>query len=151
MLETVKSCGICYARTSANTERFNVPEDWLRMPGTCHHNNPRLMELAKTFVEAKESQNAWANTPMLFYLWGHSYEFNDNDNWNVIEEFAAYMGGRDDVWYATNGEIYDYVQAFNRLQFSANGSIISNPSATDVYLRYRDQDVLVAAGKTVKL
>ncbi len=148
VLETVKSCGICYARTTANTERFNVPEDWLRMPATCHHNNPRLMELAKTFVEAKDSQHTWSNTPMLFYLWGHSYEFNDNDNWNVIEEFAEYMGGREEIWYATNGEIYDYVQAFNNLQFAANGAFIHNPSAVDVYVCYRGKNVLVPAGKT---
>ena len=151
VLETVKSCGICYARTTANTERFNVPEDWLRMPATCHHNNPRLMELAKTFVEAKDSQHTWSNTPMLFYLWGHSYEFNDNDNWNVIEEFAAYIGGREEIWYATNGEIYDYVQAFNNLQFSVNGAFIRNPSAVDVYVCYRGKNVLVPAGKTAKV
>ena len=88
---------------------------------------------------------------MLFYLWGHSYEFNDNDNWNVIEEFAEYIGNREEIWYATNGEIYDYVQAFNSLQFSANGAIIRNPSATDVYMCYRGKNVLVPAGKTVKV
>ena len=88
---------------------------------------------------------------MLFYLWGHSYEFNDNDNWNVIEEFAEYIGNREDIWYATNGEIYDYVQAFNGLQFAANGAFIRNPSATDVYVCYRGKNVLVPAGKTVKV
>ena len=151
VLAAVKGCGICYARTTGCTERFNVPEDWLHMLGTCHHNNPRLMELAKAFVEAKDSANVWANTPMLFYLWGHSYEFNDNDNWHVIEEFAEYMGGREEIWYATNGEIYDYVQAYNSLQFSANGEMIRNPSAIDVYLYYREKNVLVPAGKTVKV
>ena len=31
---------------------------------------------------------------------GHSYEFDNHDNWNVIEDFCAYMGGRNDIWYA---------------------------------------------------
>ena len=58
---------------------------------------------------------------------------------------------REEIWYATNGEIYDYAQAYKNLQFSANGDIIHNPSAIDVYLGYRDQNVLVPAGKTVKV
>ena len=45
----------------------------------------------------------------MFYLWGHSYEFDENDNRDVIEKFAEFVGGRDDIWYATNIEIYDYV------------------------------------------
>lgn len=151
VLQAAKSSGICYARTTVSTEKFNLPEDWLRMPGTCHHNNPRLMELAQKFVEAKESENPWANYPMLFYLWGHSYEFNDNDNWNVIEEFGEYIGNREEIWYATNGEIYDYVQAYQNLHFSANGDRIYNPSAIDVCLCYRGKNVLVPSGKTVKV
>lgn len=149
VVETLKTCGISYSRTVVSTEDFAVPEDWLRMPATCHHNNPRLMELAKRFVEAGNGRNYWVTTPLLFYLWGHSYEFNDNDNWEIIEEFAEYIGNREEIWYATNGEIYEYVQAFNRLQFSANGELIHNPSAMDVYLCHMGKNVLVPAGKTV--
>lgn len=39
------------------------------------------------------------------YVWGHSYEFDNHDNWDVIEKFCAYMGNRNDIWYATNLEI----------------------------------------------
>ncbi|MCR4719216.1 MAG: hypothetical protein K5768_06260 [Firmicutes bacterium] len=28
----------------------------------------------------------------MFYLWGHSYEFDNNDNWEVIENFAKFIG-----------------------------------------------------------
>ncbi len=41
----------------------------------------------------------------LFYLWGHSYEFEADENWNVIEEFAAYTGNRDEIWYNESGII----------------------------------------------
>ena len=69
----------------------------------------------------------------MFYLWGHSYEFEEHDNWNVIEEFAAYTGSRDDIWYATNIQIYDYIQAYQRLEFSVNGRRVYNPTATELY------------------
>lgn len=150
-VEALRMCGIEYARTVVSTEKFDIPTDWLRLPATCHHNNPRLMELAKAFVEAGPARNFWYDTPMLFYLWGHSYEFNDRDNWNVIEEFAEYIGGREEIWYATNGEIYDYVKAFDRLRFSVAGTFVQNPSALDVYLCYKGKNILVPAGQTVDL
>lgn len=45
------------------------------------------------------------HTPKLFHVWGHSYELADNDNWDIIERLAETVGGREDVWYATNIEI----------------------------------------------
>ena len=72
----LKNCGFVYARTVNSTHDFYIPQDWLRMPATCHHNDPELMNLAKRFTEA---ENRWH--PMLFYLWGHSYEFEAQDNW----------------------------------------------------------------------
>ena len=154
VVKILEDCSIAYARTVNETEQFDVPTDWLRMPTTCHHNNPKLMELAKLFVEAEDvTWSYWHNAPMLFYLWGHSYEFNDNNNWHVIETFAKYIGGREDVWYATNVEIYDYVQAYDRLQFSVDGTLVHNPSAIDVYISYfrRGTKYIIPAGKTVKI
>lgn len=147
----LENCGIDYARTTITTGKFDIPTDWLRMETTCRHRDPKLMEYAREFIEAKSPSYMWANRPKLFYLWGHSYEFDDDNNWNVIEEFAQYVGNRDDIWYATNGEIYNYVQAFDRLQFSADGKIIHNPSCIDVYLCYFNQNVLVKAGQTIKV
>ena len=149
-VETLRLAGIEYSRTTVATEKFDVPTDWLRMPATCHHRNPRLMELAEQFIEEKEARNFWWSPPRLFYLWGHSYEFNDNDNWDVIEKFGEYIGGRDNIWYATNGEIYDYVKAFDSLKFSSNGKYVYNPSATDVCICLKD-DYLIPAGKTVEV
>jgi len=82
-------------------------------------------------------------------LWGHSYEFDANKNWNIIEEFARYIGGKDDVWYATNGEIYDYCEAFKRLRFSVDGNTVYNPSAIDVFIFNYGKEIVIPAGKTV--
>ena len=150
-VEILEKCGINYARTTAHTEDFSIPTDWLMMPATCHHNHPRLMELAKRFIEAGETGYHWANKPMLFYLWGHSFEFSDNNNWEVIEEFAEYIGNRPDIWYVTNGELYDYVQAFCRLEFSVDGTILHNPTEKDIYLCYYGKNILVPAARTIKV
>ena len=146
VVEVLKQCGIVYARTVESTERFDIPTDWLRMPATCHHNNPRLMELATGFANAKIAAG-----PALFYLWGHSYEFDDNDNWNVIEEFAAYIGNREDIWYATNIEIFNYVEAYKKLVISMKGEHFYNPTSVDIYFELDGKTVCVKSGETIKL
>lgn len=152
VVEILKKCGISYSRTTVSTRSFVIPEDWLRLPATCHHNDPQLMELVEKFLEPVEWPYFWSKAPKLFYLWGHAYEFDNNDNWNVIEAFAEKVGNRDDIWYATNGEIYEYVQAFKSLQFSAENDMVYNPTATDVYLNYfGNKKVIVPAGKNVVL
>ncbi|MFA5562093.1 MAG: polysaccharide deacetylase family protein [Eubacteriales bacterium] len=146
VVEALRCCGIVYCRTVVSTEKFDLPTDWLRLPATCHHKNPRLMELAKQFLEMPADR-----TSKLFYLWGHSYEFDNNHNWEKIEQFAEYMGGRDNVWHATNIEIYDYIDAFHRLQFSMDGKRVYNPTNTTLYFDYAKQPYHVAPGEQLSL
>lgn len=144
VVATLKQCGIVYSRTVITTEKFDIPTDWLRLPTTCHHSNPRLMELAEKFVEGKVTRNPW-----LFYLWGHSYEFEQKDDWNVIEEFAAYTGKREDIWYATNIEIFDYIAAYKQLIFSVDGKTVHNPTATTLYFEHRNKIYCIKPGETI--
>ena len=118
LVSVLKSCGVVYSRTTKTTGGFDVPTDWLRLAATAKHTDPGLMELAEKFVTMKAGAH-----PKLFYLWGHSYEFERDNNWNVIEDFTAYMAGREaEIWYATNIEIYDYVQAFRGRRTSGGKS-----------------------------
>ncbi len=145
VVSLLADCGITYSRTVTSTRTFSLPTKPLLWDPTCHHNDPRLMELAKRFAEEK----TYRDEPALFYLWGHSYEFDEkhNNNWEVIEEFAAYIGGREDIFYATNGEIMSYISAYNALVFDVDGKSVYNPTATDVYLNLNGKNVIAAAGK----
>lgn len=153
VVEQLKLCGIHYSRTTESTRDFKLPTDWLRLGATCHHNDPRLMELAEKFVTFSVGEYTWRNYPRMFYLWGHSYEFDNDNNWHVIEDFAKYVGGREDIWYATGGEIYDYIKAYERLEFSADGSLVYNPTTTDVYITYHrnHQNFVIPSGKAIRL
>lgn len=146
VVSALGKCGICYSRTTKTTESFRFPENWLELHPTCHHNNQKLMELAKRFIEEKSHYycDNW-----LFYVWGHSYEFDNNNNWDVIEEFAEYIGGREDVWYATNIEIYDYVKAYERLETSIDKHIINNPSSIDIWFCEQGKTYCVKGGQTL--
>jgi len=146
VIASLKQCGIVYARTIVSTERFDLPTDWLRLPATCHHRNPHLMDLAEKFVSMSVKK-----APQLFYLWGHSYEFARDDNWNVIEEFAEYMSNREDIWYATNIQIYDYIAAYHQLQFSTDQTIVHNPTGIDLYFEIQGQIFCIKAAETIRL
>ena len=146
VVEILRNCGIFYARTTVSTGRFDVPADWLRMPATCHHNDPSLMKLADNFLAQDRYQH-----PRLFYLWGHTYEFDIDNNWEVIEKFAEYIGNRDNVWYANNMQVYEYVEAYRALRFSANGNIVYNPSALTVWFSSNNVNVKVSPGETLKI
>ena len=146
VVEALKLTQILYARTTKSTENFNIPTDLLRLPATCHHKNPSLMELAEKFISDQPKKN-----PYLFYLWGHSYEFETDNNWEVIERFFEKVANRDDVWYATNIEIFEYIEAYHSLQFSVDTHIIKNPSAFDVYINYNGNDMVIGGGNQVRL
>ena len=148
VVEALKVCGVTYARTTVSTEKFDVPTDWLRMPATCHHNDSRLMALADRFLTMHRRT---IDPCQMFYLWGHSYEFAQQNNWEVIEKFAETVGNRDDIWYANNMQVYQYVEAYRALEFSANGNMVYNPSALTVWFTTGGINVKVEPGETVKI
>lgn len=104
------------------------------------------MNLAENFNALYKKQYLY-----LMYVWGHSYEFDNDNNWELIEGFCKYIGGKDDIWYATNIEIVDYFKALNNLRFSAACNFVYNPSVISVWLSIDDEIVEVKGGKQVRL
>lgn len=127
--------GFKYARVVEESENFELPECLLRWKGTCRHTNPRLFELAERFLEEQREE------PMLFCLWGHSYEFDMHGDWERMEKFCEMTADREDIWYAENGETADYISAYRGLVFEENR--IYNPSDTDIYLNYSGRKILL--------
>ena len=144
--ETLKATGVAYARTVGSTNDFSIPTNWLTLHPTCHHNAPNLPELCDRFLNDSAPFGSH-----LFYLWGHSYEFESDNNWHVIEDFCEKMGGRDDIWYATNIEIVDYVNACRAIRTSADGKTLHNPTATCVWADIDGKSVRIGAGETVRV
>lgn len=99
VLEAVDSLGLRYARTTYSTHDFAVQENLLEFAATCHHDDDALFDLAKRFLET-ESDEA-----MIFYIWGHSYEFDGNHNWDRIERLCEMLARKTDVFYGTNAEV----------------------------------------------
>ena len=45
------------------------------------------------------------SSPQLLYIWGHSYEFDVDRNWDRLEEICRRLSGHDDVFYGTNAQV----------------------------------------------
>ncbi len=143
--EVLPHLGIAYSRTVNSTRNFNLPSDLMEWNPTCHHNMD-LTELGKEFIDLHKTQYLY-----MMYVWGHSYEFEKDNNWEVIETFCKMIGNKEDIWYATNIEIVDYLHAVENLIYTAAGNGVYNPSALDVWISVDDQVVKVEGGKYVSL
>lgn len=139
--ELLKKLGIAYARVVSDQPSFGLPDNPMKWKPTCHHNDLKLMEYAENFVNF----NKWAYLNLM-HVWGHSSEFNLHNNWHIIEKFCEFVGGRSDIWYATNIEIIDYLNAVKKLQYNTACSFVYNPNAISVWLRVGDGVILEAKG-----
>lgn len=134
--------GIEYARTVKDSLSFEMPTNFHEWHPTCHHNN-NLMSIANKFKSMKKTQNLY-----MMYVWGHSFDFERDNNWEIIEEFASYISNDDSIWYATNIEIVDYINSFNNLKFSADCTCVYNPSFKSVWISVVLNDL---ESKTIEL
>ena len=99
VVDIARACGIRYSRTVERTGNFGLPEEPLTLNPTCHHNDADVMDLIDRFL-ASDSEE-----PQLFYLWGHSYEFDVDQNWDRMEEILKKLSGHDEIFYGTNREV----------------------------------------------
>jgi len=91
---------IRYARTITSTGSFELPENLLRLNPSVHAvKYDELMAMGRRFIDLRPEK------PQLFYVWGHSYEFDLDDGWNRFEEFCRMISGREDIAYLTNREV----------------------------------------------
>lgn len=141
--------GVKYARTTANTHSFALPEDFLEWNPTCHHREECFGELTEKFLNSNPLSEFKHRESLLFFLWGHAYEFDDDNNWEIIENFAQKIASAKDIWLATCGEVCDYVNAYKSLVFSLNGEMVYNPSAIPVWLELRGKIYKIEPAQTV--
>lgn len=93
---------IKYARTIATTKSFEPFNDLYQYKGSLYHHEEwdLLFDMGRKFLELE------TNTPKVFYIWGHSYEFDIYpERWKQFEEFCKMISNRSDIFYGTNKEI----------------------------------------------
>ncbi len=145
---------IVYSRTlGGDNNLFRLPTDWHAWMPTAHHQNPKLMEYLDEFISIDNSEKVYGarRHPRLFYLWGHTYEFRMNNNWDLLEDICKKIANNDEIWYATNIEIYDYVTAYNSLVFSADSTLCYNPTLFKIWFDIDGKLYSINPGETLKI
>lgn len=145
--------GIVYSRTLAgDNNTFKLPTDWHAWMPTAHHNNKELVRYMDEFVSLDfEAVGHAGSYPRLFYLWGHTYEFDRDNNWELLDKICEKLGAHEDIWYATNIEIYDYVKAYDSLVFSADERMVYNPTLKTVWFAIDKNVFKVESGETITI
>ena len=94
-----------YGRTTKSTYSFDLQDNLLEFnPTVGHGETEQRLVLAKKFVELK------ADKPQLYYIWGHSYEFDVSEKaWEDFERLCELLSGKDDIFYGTNDEVFKYL------------------------------------------
>ncbi len=145
---------IAYARSlNGDNDEFNMPRDWHNWVPTAHHNNPNILAYADAFtaLDIKNGKTLSLRYPRLFLVWGHTREFDQKDNWDHLDALCQKLANREDTWYATNLEICEYVKAYESLIYSADGTLVYNPTVQTVWMDVDGDLYAVEPGKTIKL
>ncbi len=92
---------IRYARTVISTENFDLQTNLLRFNPTVYwQNREKSFELAEKFLAIENDE------PQLFYIWGHTYEFDFiKGDWERFESFCKLIAGKENIFYGTNTEV----------------------------------------------
>ena len=96
-----ENTGILYSRTITSTGNFELQDNLYRFnPSVYHLDFDKMMEMGQKFIESTPT------APQIFYIWGHSYEMDfEEDYWVRLEEFFKLISGKSDIFYGTNKEV----------------------------------------------
>lgn len=144
ILNTGKLCGFKYMRSIDNTFSLEFPKTFFPWAPTCAASNVEKCGLiSENFVNETPTKE-----PFLFYVWGHAHFLEKRNQWNYVINLFKKVSFKDDVWYATNDEIVDYTEKFNRLVWSADKKTVYNPSNEKMWFSANGATHCVNPGET---
>ncbi len=160
VIEAITGLGIEYARTVGDTYNFSMPTDYLKWQPTIHLFGKTNYIPNDTENDKKELAQFYqltsdflkANSLALFYVWGHSWEYEGPGNkWAEVEKFFKMISQNPEIYYTTQIGLVDYINAFKNLKFSVDKDLVTNLSAINVFIKINGKVFTVEAGSTTQL
>ena len=160
VIEAITGLGIEYARTVGDTYNFGMPTDFLKWQPTIHLFGKTNYIPNDTENDKKELAQFYqltsdflkANSLALFYVWGHSWEYEGPGNkWAEVEKFFKMISQNQEIYYTTQIGLVDYINAFKNLKFSVDKDLVTNLSAINVFIKINGKVFTVEAGSTKQL
>ncbi len=160
VFKVMEDIGVLYGRTTLSTGNFEIPENFLKWNPTIHYargtqgwspnakyDGQVLLEKAEEFTRYSD---ALRKMPIM-QVWGHSYELEYENHWDIMEEFCRYITKFENIWFAQNIEVTDYITALRKLRFSENCDIVYNPTALDLWISVNGVTKKLSAGQRTSI
>ena len=96
-----ENTSIRFARGAYSTHSFELPEEFLMWQPTCSVRDPEILSYARSFMEADCAED------MLFFVWGHGYELDLDDSYDMLDELIKMMTESEDIICVTTTEFYE--------------------------------------------
>jgi peptidoglycan-N-acetylglucosamine deacetylase len=160
VIEAITGLGIEYARTVGDTYEFSMPTDFLKWQPTIHLFGKTNYIPNDTANDRRELGQFYqltndflkTNSLALFYVWGHSWEYEGPGNkWAEVEKFFKIISKNPDIYYTTQIGLVDYINAFKNLKFSVDKTMVTNPSSINVFVKMNGKVFSIEAGSTKQL
>lgn len=114
----IASTGIKNGRTVDDTYAFDFPKNYMVWHPTCH--DSKVLDFLDPYLELNVQQLS------VFYVWGHSWEFGNEERWNNMVKFCESIGKSNDIWSVGHGQLTNYLLAIENVQVDEQK--ITNPS-----------------------
>lgn len=114
----VASIGIKNGRTVDDTHTFDFPRNYMMWHPTCH--DSKVLDYLDAYLALNEQQLS------VFYVWGHSWEFGNEERWNNMVKFCESIGRSNDIWSVGHGQLTNYLLSIKKVK--VNEQNITNPS-----------------------
>jgi hypothetical protein len=147
VIEVLRGLGeqtVAYARTTVKADKCFPPDERLAWHATAHIFEEGLVEKWEQWYAGE-----WFRG--VFFVWGHTYEFEMKKDWGAMERIFSPFAGKNDVWYCTNLELFDYEAARRRLVVAANGGSVFNPSGIQMTVLVEGKQMEVRGGETLRV
>ena len=157
VIEAISGLGIEYARTVGDTYNLSIPADFLKWQPTIHLFGKTNYIPNDTANDRRELGQFYqlttdflkANSLALFYVWGHSWEYEGPGNkWAEVEKFFKMVSKNPDIYYTTQIGLVDYINAFKNLKFSVDKTLVTNLSSINVFIKMKGKAFNIEAGST---
>ena len=81
-------------------------------------------------------------------VWGHSWELGGTQpKWEETEKFFKMVANNPYIYYTTQIDLVDYINAWRNLKFSVDKNMVKNLSSLKLYFRYRGRIYTVLPGE----
>lgn len=131
-----------YSISTNNATTFDTPKDWYQWQTNAYL--PEMTAKTDKFIADDETSKL-----RLFFVWGHAYEVGSGDSVKIsTTDFEANLKKLKDanVYFATNSEIYDYVNAVDDI--SVKAGTVTNKSNQTLYLIINGKKVTLAPNES---